>query len=204
MKVLSLSNGEDAGESDLLRTPSEKQPPIKASARRALLKAFGVRLEDEPMLPQVADAGMQDGVLNRMKGQDLGCQMREFYTAYSKVSTAQSTHVPSKNRQLTFSRKYLVVRAITYNIEFYSDGIVDTLNPANLTGSMVAGSEVFHFLGQNMLTKQSDYKHRVRNAMRAGVPTSTPLRLQTKRSAVFRGDETFLAHWTPLKDEKTT
>lgn len=66
---------------------------------------------------------------------------------------------------------------------------------------MIAGSEVFRFLGQNMPTKQSDYKARVRQAMRVGMPTSTPLRLQTRRSAIFRGDEPFLAHWTPLKDE---
>lgn len=95
-----------------------------------------------------------------------------------------------------------MVRASTFTIEFYSDGVVEGLNPANLATSMVAGSEIFRFLGQNMLTKQSEYKTRVRNAIRAGVPISTPLRLQTRRSAVFRGDEAFVAHWTPLKDEK--
>lgn len=99
-------------------------------------------------------------------------------------------------------RQYLVVRASTFNIEFYSDGVVEALNPANMAGSMIVGSEVFRFFGQNMLTKQNDYKTRVKNAIRAGLPTSTPLRLQTRRSAVFRGDESFIAHWTPLKDEK--
>lgn len=98
--------------------------------------------------------------------------------------------------------QYLVVRASTWTIEFFSDGIVDSLNPANLAAGMVAGSEVFRFLGQHMLTKQNDYKPRVRNAIRSGMPTSTRLRLQTKRSAMFRGDESFLAHWTPLKDVK--
>lgn len=71
-------------------------------------------------------------------------------------------------------------------------------------GNQIAGTDVFRFLGNNMLTKQSDFKNRVRSAMRAGTPTSTPLRLQTHRSAVFRGDEPFVAHWTPLKDEKAT
>lgn len=71
-----------------------------------------------------------------------------------------------------------------------------------MASSMVAGSEVFRFLGLHMLSKQSEYKTRVRNAMRAGVPVSTSLRLQTRRSAVFRGDEAFVAHWTPLKDDK--
>lgn len=73
-----------------------------------------------------------------------------------------------------------------------------------MASTMVAGSDVFRFLGLHMLSKQSDYKARVRNAIRAGVPVSTALRLQTKRSAVFRGDEAFVAHWTPLKDEKAT
>lgn len=71
-----------------------------------------------------------------------------------------------------------------------------------MAGTMVAGSDVFRFFGQNMLGKQSDYKTRVRNAIRVGSPVSTGLRLQTRRSAVFRGDESFMAHWTPLKDEK--
>lgn len=97
-----------------------------------------------------------------------------------------------------------MVRASTFNIEFYSEGIVEALNPANMTDSLIAGSEVFRFFAQNMLTKQNDYKIRVRSALRAGMPTSTPLRLQTRRSAVFRGDEAFLAHWTPLKDAKAT
>ncbi|KAJ4423277.1 hypothetical protein N0V82_002004 [Gnomoniopsis sp. IMI 355080] len=182
MKVLSLSNVNDAEENEALRTSSlHKQAPLmRPSARRALLKAFGVRV-DEHIVTPTGDTGMEDGVLNRMQGQDLSSQMKEFYTAYSK---------------------YLVVRASTFNIEFYSDGIVEALNPANMAGSMVVGSEVFRFFGQNMLTKQNDYKTRVKNAIRAGLPTSTPLRLQTKRSAIFRGDESFVAHWTPLKDEK--
>lgn len=95
-----------------------------------------------------------------------------------------------------------MVRANTYVIEFYSEGIVEMLNPANMAGTMVAGSEVFRFFGLNMMAKQSEYKARVRNAIRVGMPISTELRLQTRRSAVFRGDEKFVAHWTPLKDEK--
>lgn len=98
--------------------------------------------------------------------------------------------------------QYLVVRASNFVIEFYSEGIVEMLNPANMSGTMVAGTDVFRFFGLNMMAKQSEYKTRVRNAIRAGMPVSTELRLQTRRSAIFRGDEKFVAHWTPLKDEK--
>lgn len=99
MKVLSLSKKEDREENDSLETPSVvKQSPMKPSARRALLKAFGVRLEDQPALPQTGDGGMEDGVLNRMEGQDLSSQMKEFYTAYSKVSQTPSSAQNSQNR----------------------------------------------------------------------------------------------------------
>lgn len=53
-----------------------------------------------------------------------------------------------------------------------------------------------------MIARQTEYRTRVRNAIRAGLPASTALRLQTRRSALFRGDEAFVAHWTPLKDEQ--
>lgn len=91
MKVLSLSNVDDVEENESLRAPSlHKQVPLmRPSARRALLKAFGVRVEEQIVTP-TGDTGMEDGVLNRMQGQDLSSQMKEFYTAYSKVSTFRS------------------------------------------------------------------------------------------------------------------
>lgn len=42
-------------------------------------------------IPQM-DAGMENGVLGRMEGQDLNSQMKEFYTAYSKVSSPVTEH----------------------------------------------------------------------------------------------------------------
>lgn len=94
MKVLSFSNDDEVEEHESLRAQSlHKQiPPIKPSARRALLKAFGVRLEEQTVTP-TGDAGMEDGVLNRMEGQNLSSQMKEFYTAYSKVSTSHARGV---------------------------------------------------------------------------------------------------------------
>lgn len=95
MKVLSLSSGEEPEENESLRAQSvHKQPvPMRPSARRALLKAFGVRIEEQIVTP-TGDAGMEDGVLNRMEGQDLSSQMKEFYTAYSKASTTYPTSLP--------------------------------------------------------------------------------------------------------------
>lgn len=93
------------------------------------------------------------------------------------------------------------MRASTFTIQFYSEGLIESLNPAALAGINIDGSDVFRFLGHNMIARQTEYRARVKNAVRAGIPVSTALRLQTRRSAVFRGDEAFVAHWTPLKDE---
>lgn len=94
------------------------------------------------------------------------------------------------------------MRSNSYTIEFYSEGLIESLNPAATSGTMIEGSDVFRFLGHNMIARQTEYRTRVKNAIRAGIPVSTALRLQTRRSAVFRGDEAFMAHWTPLKDEQ--
>ncbi|KAH8845426.1 hypothetical protein MCOR27_001062 [Pyricularia oryzae] len=218
MRVLSMSS--DPSETDAKESPAKpgettaKQPqatpqpppPRKSSARKVLLKAFGVRTQDEnepsaQAVPAMAVAGMGKKLLSKMEGQDIGTQMREFYSSYSK---------------------YLVVDA-TFKIRFHSDGILTMLHPANNVGEL-AGTDIFHFLRQNTLTSSSAngnghghgahagagatlpspvaYKGRVRAALRAGSAISIQVRLQTRRSAAFRGDEMFAAHWTPLKDAK--
>lgn len=178
MRVLSMSSStEPEDDAKLAPGASQSKPIVLPSARKALLKALGVRV-DEPK-PVLGVAGMERQVLDRMEGQNLDGQMKEFYTAYSK---------------------YLVVRADTFVIKFYSEGVVDVLNPANNTG-LVVGQEIFRFFKQNMVGRDSDYRTRVRSAIRVGNPVSLELRLQTMRSAKFRGDERFVTHWTPVKDE---
>jgi hypothetical protein len=178
LRVLSISSTEEPQEDaiSLPPRPPQRQSSLP-SARKALLKAFGVRV-DEPK--NVRDrAGMEREVLGRMEGQNSQGQIKEFYTAYSK---------------------YLVVQANNFTIHFYSEGITEILNPANNEG-LVSGQEIFRFFKQNMVNKESDYRARVRNAIRAGHPISVEIRLQTRRSAKFRGDERLVTHWTPLKDE---
>lgn len=179
MKVLSASvSGEaDDSSSDLPgQAPRQKHGPLP-SARKAFLKAFGMR-GDEAKVSQ-GKFGMEDDVLGRMEGQSLNAQMKEFSTAYSQ---------------------YLVVRADSFIIRYYSEGVIEALHPANNAG-LVAGQEVFRFFKQNMVSKEPDYRGKVRSALRSGNPISVELRLQTRRSARFRGDEVFVTHWTPLKDE---
>lgn len=177
MRVLSMSSSTEVDDQEEIPTQTQRRTGHLPSARKALMKAFGVRAEE----PNVLDnSGMEQEVLGRMEGQNLDGQFREFYTAYSK---------------------YLVVRADNFNIYFYSEGVTDALNPAN-NSDLVVGQDIFRFFKQNMVSKESDYKSRVRSAIRAGSPISIEIRLQTRRSAKFRGDERFISHWTPLKDDQ--
>ncbi|KAK8081272.1 hypothetical protein PG996_000053 [Apiospora saccharicola] len=178
MKVLA-GNSTPAAKEPELAPPQRRQIHRQSSmpsARKALLKAFGVRVDEARTL---GESGMEDQVLGRMEGQDLTDQMKEFRTAYSK---------------------YLVVRADTFVIHFYSEGISEMLHPGNTAG-LVTGQEVFRFFKANMVSKETDYRSRVRTAVRGGNPISVEIRLQTRRSALYRGDERFITHWTPLKDE---
>ncbi|KAK2009740.1 hypothetical protein LZ32DRAFT_564169 [Colletotrichum eremochloae] len=181
MKVLSASSNDDV--EDAPKKPQVLHRSTSApSARRAFLKALRVKVDDNGPINSAIDPGMESKLLHKLEGKDLNSQMKEFYTAYSK---------------------YLVVSYDSFIIRFYSEGVLDMLHPANNTVGLVAGQDVFRFLKQNMLNHQSDYKTRVRSAMRAGAPVSVEVRLQTRRSAQFRGDEKFMTHWTPLKDEKS-
>lgn len=87
MRVLSLSDQieTDEAENNRIPTPTTHKQAARPSARRTFLKALGVRHDDHPPLP-TGDAGMENHVLGRMEGQDLSAQMKEFYTAYSRVS----------------------------------------------------------------------------------------------------------------------
>ncbi|OHF02562.1 hypothetical protein CORC01_02257 [Colletotrichum orchidophilum] len=184
MKVLSTSTNDDVQIQDKKVPP----PPLyragsQPSARKAFLKALGVKVNGDHAPNGIAvDPGMESKLLHKLEGRDLNAQMKEFYTAYSK---------------------YLIVSYDSFIIKFYSEGVLEMLHPANNTVGLVAGQEVFRFFKQNMVNHQSDYKTRVRNALRIGAPISVEVRLQTRRSALFRGDERFVTHWTPLKDEKS-
>ncbi|KAK1979886.1 hypothetical protein LZ30DRAFT_724870 [Colletotrichum cereale] len=181
MRVLSASSNDDVED-------KAKKPPVlhrsasAPSARKMFLKALGVKVDDNGPNSSVIDPGMESKLLHKLEGRDLDSQMKEFYTAYSK---------------------YLVVSYDSFVIRFYSEGVLEMLHPANNTVGLVAGQDVFRFLKQNMVNNQADFKTRVRTGMRAGAPVGAEVRLQTRRSAQFRGDEKFMTHWTPLKDEKS-
>lgn len=88
LKVLSTSATNDADLAELNNKPLPGNPQsTRPSARKTILKALGVRQNGHNAHVPQMDAGMENGVLGRMEGQDLNAQMKEFYTAYSKVSS---------------------------------------------------------------------------------------------------------------------
>lgn len=86
-------------------------------------------------------------------------------------------------------------------IRFVSAGFVEVLNPQNLARGQIVGTDVFKFLAQHATTMSKDFKSRVKTALRMGQAVSADIRLSTHRAAVFRGDEQFVTHWTPMKNE---
>lgn len=87
MKVLSLSAEPEQDNESFKSLPPSVQP-IRPSARKNFLKSLGlIRGEDNFQALPSMDAGMEGSLLDRMGGRELTDQMKEFYTAYSRVST---------------------------------------------------------------------------------------------------------------------
>ena len=75
------------------------------------------------------------------------------------------------------------------------------LNPTILANNQIVGTDIFKFISNNATQSTRDYKARVRNALKMGMAISVDIYLETRRSMVYRGDERFATHWTPVKDE---
>lgn len=69
----------------------------------------------------------------------------------------------------------------------------------NNTVSQIVGMDVFRFLSMHAKSKLgSEFKSRVRSALKMGQAVSMDVTLCTRR---FMGYERFATHWTPLKNE---
>ena len=113
-----------------------------------------------------------------------------------------------------------MINYTTFLISFVSSGLLDILFPiktANKTGnaamnsgnysnavqmvpaSSAVGTDIFKFLSNHGSGSLGwEFKSTVKTALKAGNPVS----LDTKLCArPYMGFETFVLHWTPLKDE---
>lgn len=215
LRILAYSEDED----EEPRTPNANLQPTSKPGPTNFFKRFRTQ---KPVVPHT-EPGMETGLLNRIEKLNLGNQMTEFYTAYSK---------------------FIVVNAVTNFISFHSYGIIALLYPAKpqkTTGTpdyypenvnvvrprpsfvpggpfapqqqqqppvtyvgtgpvqSVAGQDIFKFLIQHTQnTLPRDFKSIVKNAMRVGQAVSLELTLCTRRRMGF---EKFVTHWTPLKDD---
>lgn len=85
MRVLSTSSNDELAAGEATVPPLHRSSSVP-SARKAFLKALGVKMDEDPLHGATLDPGMESKLLHRMEGQGLNAQMKEFYTAYSKVS----------------------------------------------------------------------------------------------------------------------
>lgn len=178
LRILSMS---DDAEDDR-DTASEIQPP--KSTRRGL---FGFsRKESTPQVPQstknveVRDAGMEPALLKQIEKMNFRSQMELFYTAYSK---------------------YLIIKYDSFNIQHYSQGVVDLLGISNKSGHEFVGNNVFKFLAQHTTALPREFKSKVQYALKHGQAISASINLFTLRSITKKRDDKFFTHWTPTKDE---
>lgn len=121
--------------------------------------------------------------------------------------------------------QYLVINASTYIVHFHSAGILDILfpsvpipppsrptthnenqakptspNPLRSRVPSPCGLDIFKFFASHSpeVKLPKGFKDKVRGAVKIGQPISVSLTLCTRRNMGF---ETFVVHWTPLKDE---
>ncbi|KAJ9610043.1 hypothetical protein H2200_006373 [Cladophialophora chaetospira] len=181
LKILSLSNDTDEKAVQAVMAP---EPPKNVSRTTKFFSSFRSKSQVEIRQP-----GMEDGLLNKIEKMNLKKQMDTFYTAYSK---------------------YLVINYSTFFITFHSAGMGSLLYPTkpvpnnNLghgpNGGQLVGMDIFRFFATHSPSGKlsSEFKGRVKGALKYGNPVSIDLTLCTRR---YMGFEKFVSHWTPLKNE---
>ncbi|KAK5062497.1 hypothetical protein LTR84_004570 [Exophiala bonariae] len=178
LRILAMSNDTDEKAVDGVLAPEIQKTPSRASKFLANFRSKSGTVEAHRM------PGMEDKLLNKMETEKMNLrrQMDTFYTAYSK---------------------FLVINYSTFYISFHSAGAATLLYPArpipNSSISQIVGMDIFRWLSVHSASKvSSEYKSRVRTALKMGNAVSLDLTMCTRR---FMGFEKFATHWTPLKNE---
>ncbi|PPJ52031.1 hypothetical protein CBER1_10398 [Cercospora berteroae] len=187
MKILAISpDHQSEKEREQTSERAKNETPASELARRVEhLKSLRYR-EKAEVAPE---PGLERSLVARNQDIALTERIENFYNAYSK---------------------YLVIGYPSMTIQFSSAGISSVLLPSN-SNAMTAdraprpnqhtSRHVFNFLKDNMKKRErTDWTSKVRSSLKKGNPISVALHLQTKRSVVYRGDEKFMTHWTPMKD----
>jgi len=89
-----------------------------------------------------------------------------------------------------------------YIIRYHSAAAADIFNPRNVGGRLLVGSDVLHYINSNVTAPiRKPTRSRLKAALSAGHAVSIDIYTETKRLTAFRGDDKFVVHWTPIKDE---
>ena len=178
LRILSLSD--DATDDKESAVDVQAQKPTKKSFFGFSRKDNTAQLPQSTKRVEVREAGMEPALLRQIEKMNFRSQMEHFYTAYSK---------------------YIVVKYDTYNIQHYSQGVVELLGITNRSGQDFSGNNIFKFLAQYTTTLPREFKSKVQYALRSGLSISASINLFTLNSLARRGDDKFFTHWTPTKDE---
>jgi len=201
LRVLSISDEPEEDKAPLSSPPLTRD---NSTGPRGFFKSFRTRSSTR-VTADVREAGMEQGLLNRIENMNLKTQMKMFYTAYSKVNCA-ALPLPSRGFRSSVTlqanaSQYLVLSYDSFTIEYYSPDILEMLIINPKAGTPFVGSDIFRTLAQHAPFMTKEFKTRIKDSLKMGRAVSSEINLSTRRSAAMRGNEKFATHWTPLKDE---
>ncbi|KAI9832200.1 MAG: hypothetical protein M1826_002204 [Phylliscum demangeonii] len=178
-----LSTSDDPNE-DQETMPSLAKAPRSLRSRRHRFKSFWNLAAREKQM-EVREAGMEAGLVKHIEKMSLGSQMKIFYTAYSK---------------------YLVLDCEHLHIRFHSRAVVEILAPMGPLHTPFIGRDVFRVLSECAIAPPRNFKSDVKKSVGSGLALSVTLRLAMPRANANDpvGDQTYVTHWTPLKDDQGT
>ncbi|ETI22710.1 hypothetical protein G647_06786 [Cladophialophora carrionii CBS 160.54] len=213
LKVLAQTNDTDEDAVNGITSPEASKN--SSSLKTKFKNPFRSRAPVEPYRPP----GMEDGLLNKIEKMNLRKQMDTFYTAYSKYLIINYTtfyisfHSPGVASML-FPSKPIPQTRNNPNVHTLSkvppqhqhqsqsqSQSYSHSGPGPGPGSdQIIGTDIFRFLATHSAGSKlgSDFKTRVRAALKHGSPISLDVVLCTRR---YMGFEKFVSHWTPLKNE---
>ncbi|SMR47950.1 unnamed protein product [Zymoseptoria tritici ST99CH_3D1] len=140
-----------------------------------------------PAFPLV-EAGAEAALLRTFPALPLATQMQQFRSTYAHNLVIHYRSDPA-----------------TLPIAYASAGLISSINPSAPANAPRIGMDVFKFIKDNLLApaQMPAFKDRVLAALREGRAVSVKVGLKTRRSVVGRGEEGFVSHWTPVKDERS-
>jgi hypothetical protein len=200
LRLLSMSDDAEVVEDPHLTSPSYKSGN---SGLNGFFKALRGKTDDR--YADTREAGMEQHLINKIEKMTFKDQMEAFYTAYSKVCPWSDDFASSWSHNclhLFSAPQYLVLSYDTFNIAFYSSGIVEMLCLDPKENLNLAGNNVFRVLAQHAPSMARDFKSRIKNTLKGGRAISADINLVTKKSVIYRRTERLATHWTPLKDER--